>query len=795
MILSTEHARLPRLSWRGWSRTWRRRSFSLGFQCFFWLLTLASGAAATPDTNRFAFSGPEIFPIDPMISFLRMGDMDGDGLQDLVVVNNARSKINVLLNQTGKTNLAVRPSLRRDINELPPDARFRIESIASEKRISSLLVTDLNGDRRHDLAFFGEPKELVVLYSQGTNTWSTPKRWPMEDGVLNPNSLAEGDLNGDKRQDLVLLGENAVYFFAQKEDHTLAEPEKIPYTGSVKALQILDIDGDERQDLLLVNWDSTNPFRFRIQNSAGQLGPEIHFPMPVIRSYLAEDLDGDRRTEVVAIAQKSGRAQLSHFVQKEPEALSGEFRRGQFQVLPLNKTTKSKRGMRWVDINQDQREDLVVAEPDSGQLTIYLQQADGSMAPPKTYSTFTGVTEVCAADWDGDGRMELFLLSSDERQVGVTQWAENGRLAFPTILPFEGRPLAIATGRLRSGGPPVLAVLVDQDGKRDLVWRSADGETRRQRLSESFKSNPASMAFHDLNQDGLEDLVILIQYEKMKTLVQLTEQEKMFEEQDIAPPGGSSEQPWLSAADVDGDNKEELLLAQKNFVRAVVMQTESLAKGATNKPSWTFKVKEQVNGSTSASRVVGAAALRNGTNQIASLFLLDAEKKALTLCERDGTGVWQAVRSVLLPVSDFSGLQSIRIGGGQPNAVAFLGLNAVAWMRFSGNTWESEELDDYESPIKDAFLHDVVAGDLNNDRQRDLVFLETGRNYLDIVTYEPPHKLVPANRWQVFEERTFRNRRSDLAEPREALVGDLTGDGRSDLAIIVHDRILVYPQE
>ncbi len=32
-------------------------------------------------------------------------------------------------------------------------------------------------------------------------------------------------------------------------------------------------------------------------------------------------------------------------------------------------------------------------------------------------------------------------------------------------------------------------------------------------------------------------------------------------------------------------------------------------------------------------------------------------------------------------------------------------------------------------------------------------------------------------------------------EPREALVGDVTGDGKPDLIVFVHDRILVYPQE
>jgi hypothetical protein len=32
-------------------------------------------------------------------------------------------------------------------------------------------------------------------------------------------------------------------------------------------------------------------------------------------------------------------------------------------------------------------------------------------------------------------------------------------------------------------------------------------------------------------------------------------------------------------------------------------------------------------------------------------------------------------------------------------------------------------------------------------------------------------------------------------EPREALVADVTGDHKNDLIILVHDRILVYPQE
>jgi hypothetical protein len=767
-------------------------------QCLFCGI-LACAALATPlragdKQASFGFTGPEIFPIDPQISLLHAADLDGDGLTDLIVVNNTRSKINLLYNQTGKPHS--NPSLpgeKKEINALPPDARFRIESIASEKRISSLVVADLNGDGRPDLAYYGEPKEWIVQYNQGSNGWSAPKRFPIDDGQLWPNALAAGDLNGDKRTDLLLLGENNLYFLAQNPDHTLAEPKKIPFSGEVHAIQALDINGDGRDDLLLVNWDSPNPIRFRLQNEDGELGPEIYFTLPAIRAYMADDLDGGHKTEVVTIAQNSGRAALSHFVQKPAEPLSGDFKQGQFQVLPLNRTTRSHRGILWADVNGDGLPDLLVAEPDSGQLSLYLQKPDGSLAAAKTFPTFAGVSELAVSDWDETGKPSIFLLSSDEHQVGVTRLDERGRIAFPDVIPLDGKPLTMAVGPLQPGARPTLAVIVEQDTNRFLVTRQAGGKSHAQKLSDDFKAMPSSMLMHDANQDGLADLIVLIPYEKIKVLIQ--QQDKTnFLEADVMPPGGSAEDPWLSVADIDGDGKPELLLAQKNFVRAVVLKQET--ERATNgKPAWNFFVKEQINGASSNSRIVGAAPLRNGTNAIASLFLLDAERKQLTLSERDNAGVWQVVRNLPLPYSDFSALRPLALGSTNANSLALIGINAIGTLATSGQVWQFEELDSYETPIKDGHLTDIIAGDLNNDGRKDLVFLETAKNHLDIVACEKPHKLVPAVRWPVFEERTFRSRRNDSTEPREAVIADVTGDNKADLIVLVHDRILVYPQE
>ena len=746
-------------------------------------------------TNSFWFGGPEIFPIDNGINLLHAADLNGDGLKDLIVANNARSKIDLLYNQTGSTNHAASQPVpgENDINELPPDARFRIDSIASEKRISALAVADLNGDGRPDIAYYGEPKELIVVYNEGTNNWSSPKRFPIDDGQLNPDALVAADLNGDKRTDLVLLGDTCIYFLAQKADHTLEEPKKIPFSGDVKSIQVLDIDGDGRNDLLLVNWDNPAPFRFRLQDETGPLGPEYYFTMPPIRSYCADNLEPNKKTYVVTIAQNSGRAQIADFTRKPAEPLSGKFLQGQFQVLPITRTDRARRGEVWADINGDKLPDLLVAEPDSGQITVYLQRPDGTLSAGKTFPTLAGVSDLAVADWNGNGKPEIFMLSADERQVGVTHLDDQGRLPFPTLIPVDGKPLAMAVGPLRPEGKPTLAIIVDKDGKRSLVTCTSDGKSHTQKLGDSFSSNPSQMAIQDVNQDGLPDLIVLIPYEKIKVLLQTTGKAD-FREVDVAPPGGVVEQPWLSSVDVDGDGKPELLLPQKNFVRAVVLKEGPPIEGSTNKSDWTFVVKDQINGASSDSRIVGAAAIPNGKSKTPSLFLLDAERKTLTLCERDKTGVWQVVHEISLPVSSFNDLQPIALGDHKPNAVAFLGTSMVAWMPLFGDDWQFTPLDSYETPIKDGYLRDVVPGDLNEDGRKDLVFLETAKHYLDLVIFDSEHKLVPANRWPVFEEHTFRGMRGDIPEPREALVADLTGDGKNDLAIIVHDRILLYPQ-
>ncbi len=761
---------------------------------FFTVFTLFSAAQlpAATTTNLFGFKGKEVFPVDQMIAGMHVADLDGDGLNDILLINNLHSKISLLYNMTGKTNRTDLVTARKlELNELPPDSRFRIDSLPTDERLSALLAVDINGDGKPDLIYFGDAKDLIVRYNLGKNGWGEPKRWHIEDGRLDSNAMIAGDLNGDGLMDILLLGDNgAVYFWAQQKDHTLAEPIKIAYSGSPKAVAVADVDGDGKSDLVLIDFDNPTPFRVRLQNAAGQLGPEMYFKSQPIRSFWLDNLAGGNTNFLMDIVQATGRAEVSQFTHKAGETLSGKFKKGQLQILPLNKTDAAQRGILWADVDGDGKPDLLVAEPESGQISVALQTANGSLAAPKKFPCLAGVSQIAVADWNGDGHPEIFLLSRDENSVAMTQFDKDGHLPFPKPISLDGKPLVITTGSLKAGVNPSLFIIAEKDGVRSLITRSADGKTTSQKLSDTFKSNPSTFAVQDVNQDGLADLVILIPYEKIKILLQT--KDGKFDECDVDPPGGALEQPWLANADVDGDGKAELLLPQKNFLRAVILETEAKVAGSTNAPKHIFHVKDQINGSANDSRITAATAVTNGKNSVPSLFLLDAEHKQLTLSERDSAGVWQVMKNIDLPVTSFKSLETVALGGA---GIAFTGQNSVAWLPLNGDVWELTKLDDYDTSIKDGFLNDLIAGDLLGTGHKQLIFMETVKNYLDLVQFDDQYKLVPGNRWQVFEQHTFRGAQNAIPEPRECAVADVTGDGKNDLIVLVHDRVLVYIQE
>ena len=85
-------------------------------------------------------------------------------------------------------------------------------------------------------------------------------------------------------------------------------------------------------------------------------------------------------------------------------------------------------------------------------------------------------------------------------------------------------------------------------------------------------------------------------------------------------------------------------------------------------------------------------------------------------------------------------------------------------------------------------------GDVNSGGFVDMVSLDAGEQMCEIFTFSETHKLLYATGFKVFESKLFQGGEPREYEPSECVIADVTGDGRNDIVLLTHDRVLIYPQ-
>jgi hypothetical protein len=104
----------------------------------------------------------------------------------------------------------------------------------------------------------------------------------------------------------------------------------------------------------------------------------------------------------------------------------------------------------------------------------------------------------------------------------------------------------------------------------------------------------------------------------------------------------------------------------------------------------------------------------------------------------------------------------------------------------------------YETEIKDGAYGRLAGGDINSDGRADIVMVEYKHNHIEILALDGQMKPIPAVRFKIFEKKGYggsKRRAKTGVEPRELEVADVTGDGKADLVTVIHDRIIIYPQD
>lgn len=767
----------------------------------------------------FGFGEIEIIKLDWGIKDLRISDLNGDGRNDIIIVNNNKSKIELLIQKdtvsVNETYVTVEPedeNINAIFDKLP--TRFKREAVAVSQKIYNLVCGDLNSDGMVDLAFYGDPKGLYVILRKKDEgeeketkelKWRTRKKIDIDDGLLSSNALICADLNNDGKSDLVLAANDGVYFIEQKEDSALAEPVKYPSTERVIGVKVGDLNNDNINDLILITTDNEKPVQIRFGLASGQMGPLRKFFIEkpwTLKLYNADNQAGD---DIMTIDSKSGRLvcyTLGANTQKDDDWPIF------FYPLSSGKSDTS-RDMVTGDFDGDGLVDIVISEPGAAELIFYKQSEVYGLSKPVRFPAFADITNLSAADIDGDQKSEIGVLSVKEKIAGIATF-ENNRLSFPKPLDLIGEPLAMELSDVDGDGRmDCLYISKSAEGQRFLrtVYTISKTDIEQSNTKEIDKlepalelkkltSNPDGVKVVDVDQDGLNDILIFVKYQSPILVRQI--QKRRFEVVDSPKAQNSlikeASLSSIAVSDVDGKDGKELLVAQSNFSRSLVF---------ANSEKW--NVIDQYNAKSTENRVSAVAAFdidEAGTKGQPSIFLLDGQKGQLQMLKagEDKTyrfekqidvGRWESADHLKMLYEPLTGREGKSIILFDGRKFALLTLQAE-----TNKPKRLEQSFSYETKIKDGSYGNLTAGDINSDEVTDIIMVEYKNHHIEILTIDADGKPKVGMRFKLFEQKGYREQRSKTAvEPRELLVADVTGNGKDDLVTIIHDRIIIYPQD
>lgn len=747
-------------------------------------------------SDYFGFRELEIVKVTERAGSLLAGDVNHDGLIDLVIADNMHHRIDLWVQRNAEelaSAAAKGKGTKLKVNELRDAERFEQRKLAVDQEVAAVALGDFNGDGRTDLAYFGLPDKLIVRYQPEKGDWKQRTQQRIPDVAAAPWCLAAGDVDSNGLDDLVLLGKQEILISYQKEKGTLSPPVKLLNTSDKLGLvQVADLDGDSRHDLCYLAGDGLNRVLCcRLQSADGRLGPEYVFDLERPRAVTLRDVDGHPGHEVLTIDSRTGRLKMFQ-VRSRPIA-EGELPERMI-AYGFGKQAGGK-DRDWVlsDVDGDGLTDLVVSDPGASRMILFRQQPKFGLDLGTPYPALAGIDVVRSADFNGDGQAEIVVHSASEKIVGVSRF-QDGRLAFPQALPIDAEVADLEIAEFDGHEPPELAILSKSKKGKETEYQlqglrfEPDGQWKPVKFGEknavslALKGTPERLLQVDLNNDGRPDFVVF-QGSSKPPQTFLGMEDGTYRE--ASSSGGLGLPAVQSAAttvwrsgDVTG-----LLVAQENFARRLTFGSER---------HW--QVSDQFNVTESNAAVAGAVAIDLDGQDEPELVLVDAGVKKLRLWKKSNAvyGPWREIDLVDLT---YKGIGAADLNGDRRPDLAVLSSEKVLVLYSGGSAPVIQEIASFESQLEKVYSTDVVAGDLNGDGRIDLAVTDVRNHYIELLDFRPDEGLRHALYFRLFEQKSFAKEDTPDTEPREALVADVTGDGRADLVLLVHDRILIYPQD
>ncbi len=262
---------------------------------------------------------------------------------------------------------------------------------------------------------------------------------------------------------------------------------------------VTDFDEDGTDDLALLNENSHN-VSVLLGTGSGSFAPATNYPAGLTPMHFATgDFDQDGHADL-AVADRGAREVsilLGDGVGAFAATGTADLAPG---ALPSDVVA--------ADFDSDGRDDVAVVDANNNQVSIFLSQGAGNLAPATSYNVGLEPSGAATGDFDGDGDPDLVITNGASDDV--------------SILTNDGGAGFAPAGTLPVGNQPSSVVVADFDGDNDLDVAITNY------LSESvtvmfgdgaggFGSandfdpglTPFALSSADLNDDGIVDLYLV----------------------------------------------------------------------------------------------------------------------------------------------------------------------------------------------------------------------------------------------------------------------------------------------
>jgi hypothetical protein len=485
------------------------------------------------------------YPVGSAPSGIAVGDFNGDGKLDIVVVygfNDAR--VGVLLgngdgtfqepfkstvagvqggsiavgdfNGDGKLDVAVSDNGSGvDIMLGNGDGTFKAPvSYATAAEPSMVIVADFNGDGNLDLATANVTSETIsVLLGNGNGTFQ-PHMDNSTAIAASCISLAAGDLRNDGRLDIVAgcQSDSEVVVLLSNGNGTFKAAKAYPVPAGAYQVALGDFNGDGKLDVAVTNGGTYDMVSILPGTGSGTLKAPVVFGTNYGPAGIAAaDFNGDGKLDLVT-SDNGGPfgvtiATISVLLSNGKSMFAG---RTDYAV-GNESVTGAYSGIAAADLTGNGKPDLIVPityafEP--YEISILKNKGNGTFDAPVNYALPIGPDAVAAGDFNNDGKADIAVMNFGN-SGSITILLNSGTATFPsyTTYPINGYGYGIAVGDFnKDGNLDIVATDLTENTISVLLGNGTGAfPTFATYPTGSF---PEGVIVGDFNRDGWPDIAV-----------------------------------------------------------------------------------------------------------------------------------------------------------------------------------------------------------------------------------------------------------------------------------------------